>query len=234
MSRTHRLFQLMSALRRLPPPATARQLALETGVSERTLYRDIDALRGIGAVIDGEAGFGYTLIEDAHLPPLGFEDEELEALVLGLREVRAVSDPSLADAAETALNKLKARLPERQAHRLQHAVLRAHRFRAPPAPGVDTRVLRRACWEEMTVQFSYADAEGRATARAVKPLSIVFFENTHCLMAWCCLRADFRAFRLDRMRDLSVTETSFRPQRVSLLRDYMARLKADSDRRTPS
>jgi predicted DNA-binding transcriptional regulator YafY len=49
----------------------------ETEVSLRTIYRDIDALRGLGAVIDGEAGFGYTLIEDAALPPLGFTDDEL-------------------------------------------------------------------------------------------------------------------------------------------------------------
>ena len=62
-------------------------------VSIRTIYRDIDALRGLGAVIDGEAGFGYTLIEDATLPPLGFEDDELEALVLGLRDVAIIGDP---------------------------------------------------------------------------------------------------------------------------------------------
>ena len=58
MSRTHRLFQLMQHLRRLPPPVTAQQLADDMDVSLRTVYRDIDALRGLGAVIDGEAGFG--------------------------------------------------------------------------------------------------------------------------------------------------------------------------------
>ena len=54
-------------------------------MTPRTVYRDIDALRGLGAVIDGAAGFGYTLIEDAALPPLSFDSDELEALVLGLR-----------------------------------------------------------------------------------------------------------------------------------------------------
>jgi len=77
MNRTHRLFQLMQTLRRLPAPVTAQALVDETEVSLRTIYRDIDALRGLGAVIDGEAGFGYTLIEDAALPPLGFTDDEL-------------------------------------------------------------------------------------------------------------------------------------------------------------
>jgi len=220
MSRTHRLFQLMSALRRLPPPATAAQLAQETGVSERTLYRDIDTLRSLGAVIDGAAGYGYRLIEDAHLPPLGFDDEELEALILGLGEVSAVGDPALAEAAGTALAKLRARLPERQAHRLRHAVLTAHRFTPPPAPTIDARALRRACWDEEQVHFAYADKSGTPTSREVKPLSIMLFDNSHCLLAWCLLRQDFRAFRLDRMTDLARTGRSFRPGRVPLLREY--------------
>lgn len=224
MSRTERLFQLMQALRRLPPPATAATLAQETGVSERTLYRDIDALRGLGAVIDGAAGYGYTLIEDPHLPPLSFGDEELEALVLGLREVAAVGDPALAEAAESALLKLRARLPDRQAQQLRHAVLTAHRFAPPAAPGIDARSLRRACREERVIRFGYRDAEGAATERDVKPLSLIYFDSSHCLIAWCLLRGDYRTFRLDRMTALQVTGTSFRPERVPLLRDFMETL----------
>ena len=70
---------MMQSLRRMPPPVTATQLANDMNVSLRTIYRDVDALRGLGAVIDGEAGFGFTLIEDAALPPLGFDNDELEA-----------------------------------------------------------------------------------------------------------------------------------------------------------
>ncbi|MCR8548776.1 YafY family transcriptional regulator [Salipiger sp. P9] len=227
MSRTSRLFQLMQALRRLPSPATASTLAQETGVSERTLYRDIEALRGLGAVIDGAAGYGYTLIEDPHLPPLSFTDDELEALVLGLREVAAVGDPALAEGAESALLKLRARLPDRQAQQLRHAVLTAHRFDPPVPPAVDTRQLRRAMREERVIRFAYTDAKGAATARAIKPLSIVLFDRSHCLLAWCLMRRDFRMFRLDRMDRLELTAESFRPERVPLLRSYMERLRQE-------
>ncbi len=228
MSRTARLFQLMQALRSLPPPATAQVLSHEMDVSVRTIYRDIDSLRGLGAVIDGEAGFGYTLIEDASLPPLGFEDDELEALVLGLREVTAVGDPALAKAAEGALAKLKARLPEGQAHRLRHAVLSARRFNRPPEPTVDAKMLRQAAWDERRIRFDYADALGAKTQREVYPLSIAYMQLSHCLLAWCHLRSDFRAFRLDRMLNLEVLDESFRPRRVSLLRDYMEKMRAYS------
>lgn len=226
MTRTHRLFQLMQALRRLPSPITAEVLADEMHVSIRTIYRDIDALRGLGAVVDGEAGFGYTLIEDAALPPLGFEDDELEALVLGLRDVSIIGDPALSRAAESALAKIQARVPPRQAHRLEHAVLDAHRFRRPAAPSVDIRRLRQAAWDEMIVHLTYRDGQDRETLREVKPLGLVYFEASNVLMAWCLLRQDFRTFRLDRIIDFEVTDRSFRPHRVPLLRQHLERLRA--------
>ncbi|MFC6636270.1 WYL domain-containing protein [Sulfitobacter sp. JBTF-M27] len=228
MTRTHRLFQMMTTLRRLPAPVRAVQLADEMGTSLRTVYRDIDALRGLGAVIDGEAGFGYTLIEDAALPPLGFENDELEALVLGLRNVAVIGDPALAKAADSALAKLTARVPPRQAHRLQHAILDARRFFRPDPPRINVAALRAATWEEETVRFTYVDAKGAETTREVDPLGIVYMQDTNMLMAWCHLRGDFRAFRLDRMDDLERTGRSFRPRRVPMLRDYTARLRAEA------
>jgi len=228
MSRTHRLFQMMTSLRRLPAPVRALQLADEIQVSLRTIYRDIDTLRGLGAVIDGEAGFGYTLIEDAALPPLGFEDDELEALVLGLRNVAVIGDPALAKAANTALAKLTARVPPRQSHRLQHAILDARRFHRPDPPRIDVADLRAATREEETVVFSYTDGKGIASSREVDPLGIVYLQDTNMLMAWCHLRRDFRVFRLDRMDDLRRTGASFRPRRVPMLRDYTNLLRAEA------
>lgn len=229
MSRTARLFQLMQSLRSLPPPATAELLAETVAVSVRTIYRDIDTLRSLGAIIDGEPGFGFTLIEDAALPPLGFENEELEALVLGLREVQAIGDPSLAKAAGSALSKLKGRLPARQAHRLQHAVLDARRYYKPPAPTIDVKTLRAAAWDELAVSFDYTDMRGTPSSRSVNPLGIVYLDQSHVLLAWCHLRRDFRVFRLDRMLDLQVTSESFRPKRVPLLRQHLTQIRAETN-----
>lgn len=227
MNRTHRLFQMMTALRRMPAPVRALQLADELGVSLRTIYRDIDGLRGLGAVIDGEAGFGYTLIEDAALPPLGFENDELEALVLGLRDVAVIGDPALARAAQSALAKLTARVPPRQAHRLQHAILDVRRFKRPDPPRINVANLRAATWDEETVSFAYTDAKGATSNREVDPLGIVYMQDTNMLMAWCHLRDDHRVFRLDRMDDLTRTGKSFRPRRVPMLREHVAKIRAE-------
>ncbi len=231
MTRTHRLFQMMTTLRQLPAPVRAVQLADALQISLRTVYRDIDALRGLGAVIDGEAGFGYTLIEDAALPPLGFEDDELEALVLGLRDVAVIGDPALAKAATSALAKITARVPPRQAHRLQHAILDARRFFRPEPPRIDVAALRAATWAEDTIAFSYTDGQGARTTRQVDPLGIIYMQDTNMLMAWCHLREDFRVFRLDRMDDLRTTGESFRPRRVPMLRDYTAILREEARER---
>jgi len=69
MVRSDRLLRLLHAMPTIPAPITAARLAEDTGVSSRSLYRDIDALRAAGAQIEGERGYGHRPIEDVALPP---------------------------------------------------------------------------------------------------------------------------------------------------------------------
>lgn len=225
MSKSTRLPRLLQAMRLRTPPILAADLAEEMGVSLRTLYRDIDDLRAAGAVIDGEAGFGYTLTEDPALPPMMFTKEEIEALVLGLGEVIEVGDPALAAAARDARAKLKATLPNRMASHLENAVLHAHKFRPRPEISIDPAVVRQAAWEELAIDISYSDVNGAASARRVLPLQIMYFDDTLALMAFCTLRDAPRVFRLDRISEVALTNQSFRPRRVPLLRDMLEDLK---------
>ncbi|MDF0595699.1 helix-turn-helix transcriptional regulator [Psychromarinibacter halotolerans] len=227
MPRTDRLFRLLDLLRRLPPPVTAMRLAAETGVSERTLYRDIDALRAAGALIDGEAGYGYRLTEDPALPPQMFDRLEVEALVLGLAEVQAKADPALADAAAAAMDKIVARLPDRVAQQAAHAVSMVRRWETTRAPR-HLDLLRRASWDELAVDITYVDGAGNETGRRIWPLATVFVDHAQMILAWCCLRQEFRKFVVHRITQASVTGHSFRPRRASLLRDYLAQMGAES------
>jgi len=225
MPRSDRLFRLLSALRRLPQPVTAARLAEETGVSPRTLYRDIEALRAGGALIDGAAGYGYTLTEDPALPPQMFTRLEVEALVLGLAEVRMAGDAALATAAEAALAKITASLPERVQRQAIHAVSQTYRFeRRAPAPA-HMGLIREACWEEEALVLTYADRAGAETRRVIWPLSVVFLDRTLMVLAWCCLRQGFRRFHLHRMSDVARAGESFRPRRVPLLRQFLAEMR---------
>src|SRR3954468_2315597 len=111
MSRSARLLRLLQALRGRRKPVTALVLAAEMEVSLRTVYRDIATLIGEGAPIAGEAGLGYVLQPGLFLPPLMFGEDEVDALILGLRLVEARGDPELGGGAASALAKIAAVLP---------------------------------------------------------------------------------------------------------------------------
>lgn len=224
MPRTDRLFRLLDALRRLPAPVTAAQLALETGVSVRSVYRDIETLRAGGAEIGGERGFGYTLVEDGSLRPQAFSRIEIEALTLGLAEVRGMGDPQLVAAAEAVLGKVAATLPSLGQQHMLHAVSRVHHFSERFASLPDMALIRSSCWREEALAIGYVDRDGVETSRTIWPLAIVYLDRMLVVLARCCLREDFRMFRADRIGAVAATGASFRPRRAALLRQYGERL----------
>lgn len=230
MTRATRLMRLLQVLRRLPAPVTAARLAQETEVSTRTLYRDIEALRAGGALIAGEAGLGYTLTEDPALPPQTFTRDEVEALVLGLATVQQMGDAALTRAAQDALAKIVATMPERVQRQAVHATTMVYRYEAPPPAPPHLTLLRQAASEERAVEMAYADSHGHESTRLIWPLSVVFLEKNLMCLAFCVLRQDFRKFRLDRITASRMTDDSFRPRRVGLLRDYLAELARGRDR----
>jgi predicted DNA-binding transcriptional regulator YafY len=225
MSRSIRLIRLLQSLRTLSAPVTADRLAQDTGVSPRTVYRDIDSLRASGARIDGAAGYGYTLEEDPALPPQTFTRLEIEAVAMGLGEVMQSGDADLAHAAREALAKIVARLPERQQREAMHAAVHIHRQERRVVPGTAARLLREACWDEVAVDMTYADEAGHRTERRVLPLLVGYLDRVLVLTAWCKLRGDFRQFRLDRIETIVATEESFRPRRAGLIRDYVGLMR---------
>jgi predicted DNA-binding transcriptional regulator YafY len=228
MARADRLFRLLQAMRVLPAPITAARLAEETGMSLRSIYRDIDSLRAAGARIEGERGYGYRLTEDYALPPQTFDRMEIEALALGLAEVQHMGDPALAEAATAVLAKVAATLPTDREQQLFHAVSRVYRPGARFA-AADIGMLRRACWDERALRLRYTDKGDAVTERVIWPLAVVYSERSLMVLAWCCLREDFRMFRPERMREVVAEGVSFRPRRASLLRDYLARLEASEE-----
>lgn len=225
MARSDRLFRLLQAMRMMSPPITAARLAEETGVSMRSLYRDIDSLRAAGARIEGERGYGYRLLEDNALPPQMFERTEIEAIVLGLAEVRHMGDPTLAQAAKAALAKVAATLPDEREQQMVHAISRVYRPEARYPEFEQIEALREACWREVAIEIGYVDKAGVRTKRTVLPLAVVYTERVLTLLAWCRLREGFRMFRLDGIRGLATTRESFRPRRASLLRTYLGELE---------
>ncbi|MEP4035862.1 YafY family protein [Pseudophaeobacter sp.] len=225
MAKSDRLFRLLHLIRGLTPPVTAARLAAAMEVSERTIYRDIDSLRAAGARIEGEAGLGYTMVEDPALPPQTFTQIEIEALTLGLADVGQRGDSDLAQAANDALVKILATLPERQQRQAMHAVNLVHRFTAPQVPTIDMTLLRESMWAEEALEIGYRDQKEAYTLRRIYPLALSYHDRAVMLLAWCCKRRDFRMFHVTRIEGYEKADESYRPRRVPLLREYIAQLQ---------
>lgn len=230
MARSERLLALLQLLRRHRHPVSGATLADELGVSIRTLYRDIATLQAQGADIEGEPGVGYVLRPGFMLPPLMFSQSELEALMLGFRWVQKFADMPMTKAASDALAKISAVLPAELRDELENTALLVGPRRVVDAEVVDLVLLRSAIRRERKLRLAYADGAGTFTDRVVWPVALGYFEETRMLVAWCEARNDFRHFRTDRMREITLLESRYPRRRAQLLKDWRTQ---DSMRRQP-
>lgn len=224
MRRADRLFQIVQYLRggRL---VTAALLAERLEVSERTIYRDIADLQSTGVPIDGEAGVGYIMREGFDLPPLMFSREEIVALVTGARLARAWGGAAIARAAEEALIKIEAVLPERERRRISNTEIHAPDFMMPQEDRLRFDHLEQAADQKLVLAIEYFDAEGVPSTRRIRPLGLWFWGKVWTLAAWCEMREDFRTFRLDRIKSIDKTGEIFKPERGKTLTDYYRRME---------
>lgn len=216
-SRTDRLLRLLQLLRGSRHPKSARVLAQELGISVRSVYRDMEALRGQGAVIEGEAGVGFVLRQDCALPPLMFDEQELEALVLGMRWAAAQADGEMARSARSVLGKVRAVLPPHLAQQAQgQSVYPIGAAVFAKGEGETLARVRQALRQEVALCFDYTDLQGRRSSREVWPVALGYLNDVRLLAAWCVLRQDFRHFRCDRMAAVRCAGAYPLPRRLLL------------------
>lgn len=227
MRRADRLFQIIQYLRgrRL---TTARWLAERLEVSERTIYRDICDLTLSGVPIEGEAGVGYVLRRGFDLPPLMFDRDEIEALVVGARMVGAWSGTRLASMAERALSKIKVALPAHLQQEIHRSRLFVPEMHIPTALAAYLDQIRFAINARQVIRFGYRREDGEISARDARPLGLFFWGSVWTLGAWCELRQAFRNFRVDRMSDLECLEQIFVETSGLSLTDFLRSVYQES------
>ena len=208
MRRADRLFLLIHALRGRRAAVPAHRLADTLGVSLRTVYRDIADLQVSGVPIEGEAGVGYMLRKGADIPPLMFNADELEALVVGTRFVRAFGGTRLGNGAKTALLKIEAVLPPELRARSDRSRIFAPEVARMESSGMIDR-LHAAIDARHVLRLDYRDQDGQSSAREIEPLCLAFWGGSWTIGAWCRLREDFRSFRPDRIASFDETGEVF-------------------------
>jgi predicted DNA-binding transcriptional regulator YafY len=191
----------------------AREVAEEFAVSLRTVYRDIRALVSAGFPVEGNAGDGYRLAQDAFLRPLALTPDEAEALSLAATALSATTQSSLRDALTRAAVKLNAVLDpqtRRQLNQLQKQIVVPAFARATLGP---TPEVLSALRERQVARIRYRDTRTDAQSqRDIEPLGLVCLGESWWLIAYCRLRRDARAFRLDRIDTWHSLRSRFAPR----------------------
>ena len=220
MRRGDRLFQIIQLLR-THKRITAQQMAQRLEVSERTIYRDMQDLSLSSVPIISETGVGYSIDSSYSLPPVTFNEDELEALLLGARMVQSWSDKKMAAEAARVIEKIECILPQDLKHSLQSQEILVPAFHifsdvAELMPGIRGAIKRRN-----KIRLHYKRADSERSERVIWPLGLFFWGKVWTLVAWCESRNDYRQFRIDRIEQYEVVDEVFEAGEYQTLKFYL-------------
>ena len=193
----------------------AKDIADRFSIGLRTVYRDIKALEEAGVPIIGEAGIGYRLMEGYKLPPVMFSQDEATALLTASKLVDSKTDAGISKHYSAALDKIRAILRFSEKEHIQDidehiAVLTHPSVVYEPGKQLHLQSILKAISGCRVMDIIYSTIEkNENTQRKVEPVGIYYLGSHWYLVAWCRLRNDYRNFRTDRIKTLSITEEVF-------------------------
>ncbi|MEV0741813.1 YafY family protein [Streptomyces sp. NPDC050549] len=198
---------------------TAREVARELEVSERTARRDLEALGAAGIPVYAQRGRGggWRLVGGARTDLTGLTEREIEALFL------AVGPPSTSPELRSALRKLMRAMPEPMRPQAEAAAgsvvvdVQDWSRTEEGAGGPHRHTLERAILDREQIRLGYAPSGRARTERTVHPLGLVSKAGRWYLVAGDGTRDGLRTFRLSRIDRATTTgEPAIRPEGFEL------------------
>ncbi len=200
---------------------SARILAERLEVSERTIYRDVEALGAAGVPVYAERGSaGGIVLADGYRRALTqFTEDEIRSLFVS--GASPLADLGLERGLDRALEKLHGGLADVQRRAAEKSRSRIHvdqrRWNQPEPPRAILTALRRAVWDDRRVRVRYEDRNRASSTRSVDPLGLVSKAGVWYLVARC--GEELRSFRVDRIRSAEeLTQRFERPASFDLER----------------
>ncbi len=218
---TKRLSRLTAILTQLQTKRllTASELSEKFSISKRTIYRDIKALEQAGVPILTEDGKGYTLMEGYRIPPVMFTESEANALITAEKLILKNKDASFIQAYSEAINKIKSVLRNNTKDKANllsdRTVFRQNADNTRTSNYLSTLQLALTNFNLVRIKY-YSPDTNKTTERVIEPFAIYSTQENWLLIAFCLLRKDFRAFRLDRMQNLNILNEQFEPHKMTL------------------
>lgn len=198
---------------------TAKELAEKFFISKRTIYRDIKALEQAGVPIITEEGKGYYLMEGYRIPPVMFTESEANALITAEQLILKNKDASFVKEYSEAINKIRSVLRSSTKDKAdllsRRTVFRQNADRERTSNYLST--LQSALTNFNLVKINYhSPGTNKATGRTIEPFAMYSTQDNWLLIAFCSLRQEYRAFRLDRIQGLTVLNEQFEPHKMTL------------------
>jgi len=189
---------------------TVPAIAEAFGASERTIYRDIAALRDAGYDVRATSGpgGGVRLAPEGRPRAVRFEVAEIVGLALSVAILKATPHTPFAGSAEAALDRARAALsPERRRalrvleRRVLVGVPASERVRASlgAVDGGLLSVFERCFTGARPMVFDYVDGVGARSSRRVACVAIVLHAPIWYILAWDLDKEAARLFRMDRI-----------------------------------
>ena len=189
--------------------ATAPRLAEKFEVSRRTINRDIESLcmAGIPIVSRQGGGGGFSIAEGYKLENSALTGEELSAILAALRGIGSISEKSsVARAFDKLSPKDGALLPEESM-----LIDLASHYRESLTEKI-TR-LQAAIRERRVTEFDYYSEKGMERRR-IEPYRVAYQWTSWYAFGYCLDRGDFRMFKLARLWELNIRDTTFAPRHI--------------------
>lgn len=206
----------------------AEEVAERFEISKRTVYRDIRALEEAGVPIGAEAGIGYYLTEGYHLPPVMFTRNEASAMITAEKLVEKFTDHSLNRQFKSALDKIKSVLPVTEKDFLESLtdkieILHDFNFNTSDFPNNYLTEIQNALASKRVLKIDYFAyyANKLTEDRSVEPIGLCYYGFAWHLIGRCRLRNDYRDFRLDRIKNLTISDERFTTSDKLLLNEYL-------------
>jgi predicted DNA-binding transcriptional regulator YafY len=221
MRRTERLFALAEFLRARRTGVTAEALADRFGVTIRTIYRDLDSLRGAALPLTAERGpgGGYALERSYSLPPVNFTAREAALLVALGRFAIDMRLLPFAGTLESGLDKVRAALSTSAQRELLTRVseLSFHGVPALPSKRPVRMAIERAWFEQAPLRITYVDGNFIETTRDIRIVSVAMDRHETRIDALDLTSGERRQFRLDRIARAEPPELAGRLSRKGSL-----------------
>lgn len=197
---------------------TAKDIAEKHNVSIRTIYRDIRTLEKSGIPIVTEEGKGYSVMEGYKIPPVMFTQEEANALITAEQLIKKNKDKSLAEHYESAVTKIKSVLKYTQKEKVELLTSRLQVRNNLENKKTSNYLiqLQSAISNYQIVTINYLSLENNRSNRELEPFALYTTQENWVLIAFCKLKNDFRAFRLDCIQKLKISEKHFEPHKITL------------------